>query len=349
MIPKVYKSIVLGSGISGLSLAWWCRKSKPRDSLLVIDNKKFLEGASAKSAGFLTVGSLNFYNSNLESKGTYAANEILDFCQENHELLHKEGLLSEDVSYRYAGSYSITSKSIDSPHYQQVSDPGVLLKDGEKSYFYALDGSVCAPQLLKKIKQLLQADMLFETSVKIDLKNSTLSLGESTISFKRLFIANNAWFNTLVQTPIIQPVRAQIFRSKPLTRQWDANLYFSEDLVYMRQESDGRVLVGGQRMLDPDQEETFDEGTNNKIQKALVEFAKERLGTPLEVEQAWSGIMGFSKDRVPKVGKINDNVYYQVGFSAHGMGMAFHLAKLVSQWALKGQPPKEIPPYFFTK
>lgn len=348
MKPKVYKSVVLGSGISGLSIAWWCRKNKPRDSVLLIDSKKFLEGASAKNAGFLTVGSLNFYNSNLKSKGTYAANEILDFCQENHELLHHEGLLSKDVEYRYAGSYSISSSSLDSSRYQPVIDPGVDLYNNEKAYFYALDGSVSSPKLLRKMRQLLQIDVMFESNVKIDFKGSKLFVGNEPISFQRLFVANNAWFNNLIDIPKIRPVRAQIFRSNPLPRKWDANYYFSDDLVYLRQENDGRLLVGGKRLLDPEAEETFDEGQNKVIQNALLEFARERLDSSLEVEQAWSGIMGFSEDLVPKVGKISDNIFYQTGFSAHGMGMAFHLAKLLCQWALKGKPPKEIPPYFFT-
>lgn len=346
MKPKVYKSIILGAGVSGLSLAWWCRKNKPRDSVLIIDSRKFLQGASAKNAGFLTVGSLNFYNKNLESMGTYAANEILDFCQENHELLHKEGLLAEDVDYRYAGSYSITSKQLDSSRYQPVENPGIKTKDMEKSFFYALDGSVDSPKLLEKMKNLIQADMMFETQVDIDIKGSKVVAGGESISFKRLYIANNAWFNELVEAPKIRPVRAQIFRSNPLPRKWEANYYFSDDLVYLRQQNDGRMLVGGKRLLDPDTEETFDEGTNEKIQSALLEFASDRLESKLEVEQAWSGIMGFSEDQVPKVGKLSDNIFYQAGFSAHGMGMAFHLAKLVCQWALKGNPPREIPPYF---
>lgn len=59
------------------------------------------------------------------------------------------------------------------------------------------------------------------------------------------------------------------------------------------------------------------------ISQGLHEFLEENFPQlkheKYSIEQEWTGIMGYTPDENPIIGKIDDGSYIAVGFSGHGM------------------------------
>ncbi|MCB0407018.1 MAG: FAD-binding oxidoreductase [Bdellovibrionales bacterium] len=323
-----YSFIILGTGISSLSMAHWLSQKYPNDSILLADIHEKFYGASSKNAGFLTVGSFHFFNKMAQEKGLSTATELLQFCQTNHDLLFNAGFLDDSVEYKKDGSYTVTSSApnMSQEFFKKIPAP-IAIKGHEFCHHYALDGS-CHPQkLLNKIFKSLSVDLVENAKISFDLKN--LTINDQTLAYDKLFVTTNAWLNQILPTPLVSPQRAQILKTKP-TRDFilKGNFYFSDHLIYLRQNKAGQIIVGGLRTLDAETEATDQLGTNTKIQNALLQFVKDRLSKNLELAEAWSGIMGFTENHLPCAGQYQESsTYFMGGFSGHGMGMAFHLAK----------------------
>ncbi|HEX6983633.1 MAG TPA: FAD-dependent oxidoreductase, partial [Balneolaceae bacterium] len=76
------------------------------------------------------------------------------------------------------------------------------------------------------------------------------------------------------------------------------------------------------RNLAADDEETDHFGTNETIKKHLVKFVSEVLKLPdgWQVQQEWSGIMGFTQTKTPVVRQLDKHCFVAAGLS--GMGVA---------------------------
>jgi glycine/D-amino acid oxidase-like deaminating enzyme len=104
-------------------------------------------------------------------------------------------------------------------------------------------------------------------------------------------------------------------------------------LDYFRQLEDGRVLIGGFRQIEKDTEVGYSDHTTDAIQNALYEFLQKYIPRleGKKITHRWSGIMGFAADGQPMVGSLPDDqqVFFTGGFTAHGLGLAFHSGKCV--------------------
>ncbi|MDX1738529.1 MAG: FAD-binding oxidoreductase, partial [Alphaproteobacteria bacterium] len=50
----------------------------------------------------------------------------------------------------------------------------------------------------------------------------------------------------------------------------------------------------------------------------------------VQIQSAWSGKMGYARHRMPMIGKINDQIWYNTGFGGHGMAATTMGAKVVA-------------------
>lgn len=49
----------------------------------------------------------------------------------------------------------------------------------------------------------------------------------------------------------------------------------------------------------------------------------------IEIEYAWSGMMGIVINRIPQLGKLSDNVFYAQGYSGHGIALSHIIAEIM--------------------
>jgi glycine/D-amino acid oxidase-like deaminating enzyme len=205
-------NLIVGGGLSGWSLAYWLKQFRPNQSTMVLHSSlPKLSPASVRNAGFLTVGSLNFYMQNREEQGDHFAQEILHFCKDNHAVLKAEGLLGKCPSYIHNGSYSITSLEIESPprQFERVSDFNLPTAIGESVWHCAFDGSVDPEQLMRALKQ--KAGAMSQDTEVTHVDHNRVESVSAEFQAEKVFVATNAWTNWLLQQPKVHPLERKPF------------------------------------------------------------------------------------------------------------------------------------------
>jgi len=144
-----------------------------------------------------------------------------------------------------------------------------------------------------------------------------------TIKANKVLVATNGFVNTLLENLDVQPARNQVLITKPIdnlkikgTFHYDRGYYYFRNL-------DNRILFGGARNVDLENEMTNTFGVSPIIQETLLKMLREIIApnTAFEVDTWWSGILGVgSNKKKPIIQKLNDRVAVAVRLG--GMGVA---------------------------
>jgi len=125
-------------------------------------------------------------------------------------------------------------------------------------------------------------------------------------------------------------VRGQMLATAPVGRRvFERPAYANRGYRYWRQRADGRLLAGGWRDTAADEEVGEEERTTPRIQDQLERFLRERC-PETNVTHRWAGIMGFSHDALPYVGRLDSGVFVNAGFTGHGMAFATATGELIA-------------------
>ena len=109
--------------------------------------------------------------------------------------------------------------------------------------------------------------------------------------------------------------------------------YADKGYQYWRQLPDGRLAVGGWRNHAIASEYGLDETPNETVQPHLERFVRETLGLlDARVEHRWAGVMAFSADGMPLVGKLpgHEHIYLAGGYTGHGNAYAISAARVLT-------------------
>ncbi|MCB0392018.1 MAG: FAD-binding oxidoreductase [Bdellovibrionales bacterium] len=132
----------------------------------------------------------------------------------------------------------------------------------------------------------------------------------------------------------IYPTRGQILCTEAVPPFMEGPCYANFVLDYFRQLPTGEMIIGGFRQLQKDSEIGYADHTSDVIQNALEEFLDKHIPTVRgkKITHRWSGIMGFSADGQPMIGSLpkDPQVFFSGGFTAHGLGLAFHSGKCLT-------------------
>jgi gamma-glutamylputrescine oxidase len=143
---------------------------------------------------------------------------------------------------------------------------------------------------------------------------------------------------------VVQPTRGQVVVTEPLERRlFPCPHYARHGYDYWQQTPDNRLVVGGLRDKALDEENTAEEQTTSLIQGHLERFVGELTGDSAEITHRWAGIFGWTRDRLPLVGRIpgHEGVWVSAGYSGHGNVMGLACGELVAR-AILGQHPPEL-------
>ena len=106
------------------------------------------------------------------------------------------------------------------------------------------------------------------------------------------------------------------------------------------------MVIGGFRQLQKDVEKGYSDETSDVIQEALEKFLHDHVPPvrKAKITHRWSGIMGFSVDGQPMVGALptDPQLYFLGGFTAHGLGLAFHGGKVLADSLFERPIPEFI-------
>lgn len=339
-IDDNYDVIIVGAGIAGLSVAYWLQASKLK--LLVVEASKFADCASGRNAGFLTGGSIGYFQYLRDTYGDEKALEKWSFTTENVRLL-KEHVNLENCDYREAGTISLYPKV---ENISELLDSVELLKKNGfnveavsetfnmQGISINTDATFNPVMVLQEImSNLKNVDFLFESEV-MELEKDFVKVKEQKLQARKIIVATNYAIPRFLPHLKIEPQRSQIcFIQCNCDVMGEANYFIPQKRIYFRKHLDG-LIIGGLRSLDFEAENTSELALNPLIQNALLAQCKELFGES-KLVKSWAGTMGFTEDEQPLLGEEN-GVYYLGGFSGHGNGYAFTMARdLVNNYVLK--------------
>ena len=342
--------IIVGGGISGVTLAWTLAAQDVR--VVLIDSGWVAGAASGRNAGFLMAGPAEPYAERVAMYGRPGARAMLTAGRRNHERIRAMiGELGLECEHRIRGSVRL-ARTTEEAEDQRASLP-LLREDGSRSaevpvadvvpahmagsfqaaFFDPDDGELHPVRFLHGLAAAAatRGTQVFEHSPVTGARWSPagweVTAGAGTATARILVLATNAYAPRLcpVLEPLIRPRRGQMLSTAPLAHELVPRpTYAHWGYQYWRQMPDRRLAIGGWRDLDLDGETGYEDATNDRIQGAIEAGLRELVPEGVAIEHRWSGIMGFSRDGRPLVGWLDADRHLAVcaGFTGHGMGLA---------------------------
>ncbi len=362
-----YDHIIIGSGIVGLTTAYYVKKKNPSKSVLVLERGLLPTGASTKNAGFACMGSLTEI---LDDLKIASEEEVLELFR-----LRKKGLErlqsivgKEKIGYQTNGSYELIFKN-EIAALEKIDYCNELLRKEIKQDAFRLNNSkiqefgfngVCAMVenlcegeidtglMMKNLIQLVSSmgveiktgcEVLSfnEHSNQVEIIcNNPLLNNELILKSNKLFICTNAFAKKLLPQANVTPGRGQVLITKPIPDLKFKGIFHFEEGYYYFREYKGCVLFGGGRNIDKQTEETTEFALNQAIQQSLIEKLQTIIlpNQAFEIDLQWTGIMAFGPTKKPIIEPYSDKVF--VGVRMGGMGVAigsevgFSLAEMSS-------------------
>src|SRR5688572_13042932 len=349
-----YDVIIIGSGIVGLSAAISLKEKAPEKSVLVLERGLFPSGASTRNAGFASFGSLTELLSDLQHT---PSETVLALTEKRWRGLARlrERLPDSVMDYQHTGGFELLSEK-EMPALDHIEKANEVLRPlfPEGTYTNRPDlvktlgfnpekvktvihnpfeGHLHTGKLMKALLQLAQQKGIeIRTGAEvIDLKETSSGVCvyvqdavRKTVPFQaeKVAVCTNAFSQRLVPEICIKPGRGQIILTKPIPDlKFKGAFHFDEGYYYFRNVGQ-RVLFGGGRNLAFEQETTTEISHNETIQLQLEKLLQEVIlpNQKFEIEQRWSGIMGFTEDKQPVIRKLSDRLV--MGFACNGIGVS---------------------------
>lgn len=359
-----YDVIIIGSGVVGLSTAISLKEKQSNISIAILERGILPSGASTKNAGFACIGSLTEL---LDDLKTMPESEVLALVQ-----LRKNGLDrlrnrlgDENINYRSNGSHELIFEK-EMPALAHLERMNEMLHPllGTKAFELAnhkiesfgfkdvaalienrLEGEIDSGKAMNAlINKALSMGVHILTGCFVEQfeeeTNTVAVYAKHTIlnevvrfHASKLVICTNAFAGQFFPNENIRPGRGQILITKPIANlKLKGVFHFNEGYYYFR-EVDGRVLFGGGRNLDFNEEETtafeFNETILNTLDEKLRTIILPR--TSFEIDYAWTGIMAFGDTKFPIIKKVSEHVFAGVRMGGMGVAIGSEVGEVISE------------------
>jgi gamma-glutamylputrescine oxidase len=332
-LPERTDVLVIGGGITGVSLLYWLRG---RANAVLVERDRLAAGASGRNAGFLLAGVAACYAEAVRRFGRERARSIWAFTAETHDML-ASALEGRDVGYRRNGSEILPANPEEAA--ELAASAELLREDGFAASWNGerllnpRDGELNPLAAVSALAEMGREGSIRE-GVQVDTAEASaggvrVGAGARECLAGAVVLATNAYTSLLLPAVKIAPVRAQMLATAPESgRLVERPTYCDRGFRYWRQLPDGRLLAGGFRHHALEEEVGYDAVPTARVQ-ALLDQEVRRLGARAPVTHRWAGIMGFTEDELPLVGPVpgHQGVYVCGGYSGHGMSFAFQCAR----------------------
>ncbi len=346
-----YDIIIVGSGILGLSTACEIKERFPAKNILVLERGILPTGASTKNAGFLCFGSLTEILADIKLKGEAETLSLVEKRWAGINYL-KERLSENKIGYHSYGGYDLidTTRSTAIRKMDGVND--LLREIFGKDVFEVADSKIMefgfntklvshliyspfeaqidTGEMMKtliKYAQFLGIQILNGAEVK-EFSGGKVSVWHSvlyeqiTFSAEKVIICANAFMNQIVPSPSVKPGRGQVLITNEIKNLNLRGIFHYDEGYYYFRNYGNRVIIGGGRNMDFSAEESYEFSFNEKIIIDLVSKLDNMIlpGVEYEIADKWTGIMGFTENKLPEIRVIDSNAI--AALSCNGMGIA---------------------------
>lgn len=362
---KDIDTAIIGSGIVGLSSAYFIKQKFPQRRVVVFERGFLPHGATTRNAGFSCFGSVSEILSDIDKNGKELAYRLVKERFEGlNALLQLHG--PDRIQYRNWGGYEVFLKGEEEAFKKCEEALGGLNKElaevlqlksdiysvCEKSrsselglgnavgmIFNPWEGQLHSGSLVKNLVKLCnEIGVEVITGINIDqFTNGSEGVclhasNQVEIKSRQLIITVNGFAKSLVPELDVLPARGQVLVTKPIHGlKLKGAFHHNEGFDYFRNIGD-RVLLGGGRNVDMEKEITPEMERNDKIYNYLLRFLSETVipGKEFEIEFEWSGIMGVGKEKSPIVKHIHPNVLVAVRMGGMGVAIGTNVGKMVA-------------------
>ncbi|MCX6350974.1 MAG: FAD-dependent oxidoreductase [Bacteroidetes bacterium] len=346
-----YDTIIIGSGIVGLSAACSIKEKQPNQRVLVLERGNLPTGASTKNAGFATFAGAEEIIADL--KKSISEEEIVALVNSRWQGLQmlRQRLGDAAIDYQNNGGNELILKdnNFDEGQIQRVNNllMPIFGKDvfelrNDKISEFGFNKSEVKALIHTKFEgqidtgKMMRSLLSYSRKLNVEIITGCEVLGfeddgnkvnvetKSGMKFQanKLVICTNAFAKELLPEEDVTPSRGQVLATSVIPNLKPKGIFYFDDGYYYFRNFEGRIIFGGGRNLDFKTEETTDFALNNSIQSRL-EYYLETLIIPnqnFEIEHRWAGIMAFGKNKIPIVKKTSPNVI--IGVRMGGMGVA---------------------------
>lgn len=347
--------LIVGGGVTGCSLAY--RLGKRGKHIRVIERRGIASGASGRNGGNTGAGSLLYAD---RSPSVYRITST------NWRMMQQiERELGVDIQFRKTGAATIATTAEEHEHLKETvprqraaGQPVELLDlDAARERIPALGDAVIAVELgverghlwpfdlvhgLADNAAALGVDFLIGPDVRHLITAGDRVTGVSTSDgdyfADEIVLATNAWTPHLIELPkgALIPARGQILATEAVAPgtipcPFDTNF----DKEYGRQTAGGQIICGGFRRLD------IYEGLGVEVENttpAVLSGIGQTLTTlfpslaSVRVMRCWAGIMGFTGDGLPLIGRHPELRHLTVvaGFNGNGFSWALAVGDIIA-------------------
>jgi|SRR5579883_13198 glycine/D-amino acid oxidase-like deaminating enzyme len=358
---------IIGGGFTGLSAAYYLRKTEPNRSVAVLEAHRCGNGASARNgAMMLNMTEDRFLQWSGEpelDQRIYAL--TLDNIQRLQALSAETGI---DADIEQNGALQVFNTKSDKekgtefiakirPYglpFEYWDQAKVSQAIGTTAYEGALfdpgsgqlhPGKLVA--LFKRAAQLAGAQ-IFEGTVIAHVEEGeqlrlTTADGRRVLA-KAVILATNAFTSKLnylrrAVAPFFDYVgiTAPLSDAKLAATGWGKRIPFNDsrtEVFYLGQTKDRRIHVGG-GLADYEFNNGVEDPSRAETRYQGLRRELRRIYPMLEsepLEVCWSGAVDMSLDQTPSVGQIgkHGNVYYAIGFSGHGVNLTSVFGRILA-------------------
>ena len=353
--------IIVGAGLAGLWSAYELYKLDNALKILILDKGLIPQGASTRNAGFACFGSPTELLNDCDLLGE---DKMWDVAEMRYKGIQKtkehfnEHLIEWDgcggyelLKTGYGGLLELNEKLewLNKGLAHITGLPQTFARDDDKLKSFGFKGFAGLVQNPLEAGlnsgKLVQALTKMVLGVGIEILSSAAvtqwEAGEDKtrieinsyikLTANKLLFCSNAFTSCLIKNIQITPARGQILLTTPIEGlALKGTFHYDEGYYYFRNLGD-RVLIGGARNKNVEEETTTEFGTTAIIQNELESFLQKHIlsGQNFTVEQRWSGIMGFTKTKLPEATQVAPNVFALI--TCNGMGVA--LAPIMAEKA----------------
>ena len=351
--------IVIGSGIVGLSSAISFINKNKKAKILILERGLLPNGASTKNAGFACFGSSSELLDDLSKNNSETVWETVLMRWQGLQILRKR-LGDKGIDLNLWGGYEL----FDSKENKIKSLEKI--KDLNKEIYHHLGLKNCFSEypknnfgfkntkgiILNKYEGQIDTGLMMQNLLLLAQKKGITVLNNIEIKAindlggkvelksingvfkaKKVVVATNGFANELLKINNINPARAQVLITKPISQlKIKGTFHYQEGYYYFRNIKN-RLLFGGGRNINLKKEATSEIGLNSKIQNHLEYLLKTMIlpNTAFEIEHRWSGIMGVGNEKKPIIKPITNNVIAAVRMGGMGIAIGSKVGEIVAK------------------
>ncbi|HET7899424.1 MAG TPA: FAD-dependent oxidoreductase [Flavisolibacter sp.] len=360
--------VIIGSGFTGLWSALFLKKKSPKARITILERSLIPTGASTRNAGFACFGSLSELVWDAQTMGTdkmlqlvemryrgleriqkYFGKDVIDFslCG-GYELYENDAVAPEKLQEHIQYLNSLLKPVLDTKKTYRLADEKInefgfgrtahLVENRQEGYLHSG----------KLLRALLQEVQRLGVTVLNGIETKTLHPNEKIIDVEtangfhftadKVLLCTNAFTKQLIPEIDIVPGRGQVLLTSPIKNLPFNGTFHSDEGFYYFRNLGNRVLLGGARNKAFDEETTTVMETTAHIQQELENFLQQvilpRFQNQYVIDQRWSGIMAFGKEKMPIVKQLSPHLFCAVRMSGMGVALAPVVAKQVTRMML---------------